>query len=108
MVDGLQDLDPTDLQGVFSETVVPGNPLGEGKEAFRTAGDPFFLVPFQQGACPGGPLEGGAVQNVQTLGHEQPLDGTSKTVFLNSMHLAEVAFRALNKNIRARYGPYRQ
>ena len=33
LVDVLQDLDPTDLEGVFSEAIVPGNPLGGGKEA---------------------------------------------------------------------------
>ena len=69
MVDGLHDLDPTNLEGVFSEAVVPGDPLGEGEEALRTAGDPFFLVPFQQGAFPGGPLEGGGGQDVQTWEH---------------------------------------
>ena len=46
MVDGLQDLDPTDLEGVFSKAVIPGNSLGEGKEALGTAGNPSFLVPF--------------------------------------------------------------
>ena len=69
MVDVLQDLDPTDLEGVFSEAIVPGNPLGEGKEASRTAGNPFFFVPFQKGAFPGDTLEGRAGQNVQTLEH---------------------------------------
>ncbi len=68
MVDGLHDLDPTGLEGVFSEAVVAGNPLGEGEEALGTAGDPFFLVPFLERAFPGGPLEGGGGQDVQTWG----------------------------------------
>ena len=46
MVDSLHDFDPTDLEGVFSEAIVAGNPLGEGKEAFGTAANPSFLVPF--------------------------------------------------------------
>ena len=104
MIDGLHDLDPTGLEGVFSEAIAADYPLGEGKEAFRTAGDPCFLVPFQEGAFPGGR----EVQNAQTPGHEQVLDSTSKTVYLNSIHLAVVAFEALNKNTQARCGPYRQ
>ena len=46
VVDSLQDFDPADLEGVFSEAIVPGNPLGEGKEALGTAANPSFLVPF--------------------------------------------------------------
>ena len=46
MVDSLHDFDPTDLEGVFSEAVVSGNPLGEGKEALGTAANPSFFVPF--------------------------------------------------------------
>ncbi len=65
MVDSLHDFDPTDLEGVFSEAVVPRNPLGEGKEALGTALDPSFFVPIQQGTFPSDSFEIGAGQNAQ-------------------------------------------
>jgi len=50
VIDGLEDLDPTGLQDILSETVVAGDPLGEGEEALRTADDPGFVVTFKRRA----------------------------------------------------------
>ena len=69
MVDGLENLDPTDLESIFGKAVVSGNPLGEGKEAFRTAGDPFFLFSVQEWTFTSGPLEGAGRNDMQALRH---------------------------------------
>lgn len=54
---GLQDLDPTDLKGVFGQIVVAGDPLGQRKETPGTARNPGFAIAFKEGAVFGGPLQ---------------------------------------------------
>ena len=85
MVDSLQDFDPADLEGVFSEAIVPGNPLGEGKETLGTASNPSLLVPFQKGAFPCGSLEAGPGQNVQTLRHFVAILSRAKSIIVSLM-----------------------
>jgi len=57
MIDGLEDLDPTGLKDILGQSVVTGNPLGEGKEPSRAADYPGFAVAFKQGTVFGGSLK---------------------------------------------------
>ena len=66
---GLQDLDPTELQGVLGQTVVAGNPLGEGEKALGAASDPCFRLTFEEGTSLSGLPELRGGKNVEIIGH---------------------------------------
>ena len=69
MADRLQNLDPTGLKRVFGQTVLTGNPSGQGKEPLGATDDPSFQVTLQKGTVRDLWLEGRVREDVQALGH---------------------------------------
>ena len=59
----------TCLKNILCQTVVAGDPLGEGQKAAGATGNPGFAVGFEQMTVFGGSLELWGGQNVKIVGH---------------------------------------
>ena len=69
MIDGLEDLDPTGLKDILCQTVVAGDPLGEGEKTPGAADNPSFAVAFEERTVFGGSLKLRGGQNVEIARH---------------------------------------